>query len=393
MLTHLLRPFGNALARRGLRPEEQSWLLSARGHNPLLRARRAGIVATRVRLLAALFLALTPVWMAVEYFALPTDLWLAIGASRLAVILAFVGLLVALRRGRGQASTSKLAMLALFLVPVLFYVVATLLLSGRNWTGLAQAVVATHTFFPLLLVAGISLFPLTVGESLTLVLPMMLARGWLVWQVQAPGDFYAALGAIWFLALISGVGVMAAVSQLSFIIVLLRQTIRDPLTGAFSRASGEELLELESTIAARNAAPFAVAFIDLDHFKEVNDRFGHEAGDRVLAQASEAIARQLRGTDILLRWGGEEFVLLLPNTRCPQAMVGLERLRLAGFGSRPDGRPQTASIGVAERVSDALDRGSQLVELADRRMYQAKQDGRNRLVGCVPPYDARGSAA
>ena len=392
MLNPLLRLLDAPLARGGLRPDEQSWLFRAGQHSSLLRSRRARIIATRVRLLAGLFLVLTPVWMLLEYFALPPDVWLAVGAARLAVIVAFVGLLVALRRGPEHIRSSKVALFGLFVVPICFYVAAALLLGGRPWSGLAQALVATHTFFPVLLVAGISLFPLTVGESLALVLPVLLARGWMVWQVQAPGDSYAVLGALWFLTLVAGVGVLAAVSQLSFIIVLLRQSIRDPLTGAFSRASGDELLELEGTIAQRNRTAFGVAFIDLDHFKEVNDRYGHDAGDRVLAQAAAAIAGSLRSTDILVRWGGEEFVVLLPNTGCQQAMVGLERLRLSGFGLRPDALPQTASIGVAERIADAQDSGLRLVELADQRMYQAKQAGRNRLVGCVPPLDQSGVA-
>ena len=140
----------------------------------------------------------------------------------------------------------------------------------------------------------------------------------------------------------------------------------------------------------RHGTPFTVAFIDLDRFKEVNDQHGHDAGDQVLAAAAANIASSLRGTDILLRWGGEEFVVLLPNTPCSKAMVGLERLRVQGFGLRPDGRAQTASIGVAERLADGVDAGPRLIDLADQRMYQAKQAGRNRLVGCVPPDDREG---
>ncbi len=385
MFETIVRIFGSdlpSLPRARLTREEQGWLLSAHDHNPLLRARRAGMVAARARLLAGLFLALTPAWMLVEYLTLPRSLWLAVGTARLVIIIPFLTMLWALRAGDRRRGITVIALFGLFAVPAIFYVWTMRILGAGSGAGMAQAVVATHTFFPLLLVAGLGLFPLTLAESLALALPIFLARGWIVWQVLAPGEVYAVLGALWFLLLVAAVGVLAAGSQLALLIALLRQSIRDPLTGAFSRASGEELLALEMTIAQRADQPFAVAFIDLDRFKDVNDRHGHDAGDRVLAAAAASIAGSLRTTDALLRWGGEEFVVLMPDTDCVQAMVGLERLRARGFGVRPDGQRQTASIGVAERLADGRVGAARLVDLADQRMYQAKHAGRDRLIGC-----------
>lgn len=392
MFESIVRIFGSdlpSLPRASLTRREQLWLLGARDHDPLLRARRAGMVAARARLLAGLFLALTPVWMLVEYLTLPRSLWLAVGIARLGIIVPFLAMLWALRARARHRRVVIVALFALFAVPAVFYVWTMKILGAGSGTGVAQAVVATHTFFPLLLVAGLGLFPLTVTESLALSLPIFLARGWVLWQVLAPGNVYALLGALWFLLLVAAAGALAAGSQLALLIALLRQSIRDPLTGAFSRASGEELLALETTIAQRGDKPFALAFIDLDRFKDVNDRHGHDAGDRVLAAAAASIAGSLRTTDALLRWGGEEFVVLMPNTDCVQAMIGLERLRVRGFGLRPDGQRQTASIGVAERLADGRVDAAKLVELADRRMYEAKRAGRDRLIGCRPPAGDR----
>ncbi|MCG3202390.1 MAG: hypothetical protein NFCOHLIN_02272 [Gammaproteobacteria bacterium] len=392
MFESIVRIFGSdlpSLPRASLTRREQLWLLDARDHDPLLRTRRAGMVAARARLLAGLFLALTPVWMLVEYLTLPRSLWLAVGIARLGIIVPFLAMLWALRARARHRRVVIIALFALFAVPAVFYVWTMKILGAGSGTGVAQAVVATHTFFPLLLVAGLGLFPLTVTESLALSLPIFLARGWVLWQVLAPGNVYALLGALWFLLLVAAAGALAAGSQLALLIALLRQSIRDPLTGAFSRASGEELLALETTIAQRGDKPFALAFIDLDRFKDVNDRHGHDAGDRVLAAAAASIAGSLRTTDALLRWGGEEFVVLMPNTDCVQAMIGLERLRVRGFGLRPDGQRQTASIGVAERLADGRVDAAKLVELADRRMYEAKRAGRDRLIGCRPPAGDR----
>ena len=151
-------------------------------------------------------------------------------------------------------------------------------------------------------------------------------------------------------------------------------------TGAFSRQGGSELLALQFNQSVRSGTPLAVAFIDLDEFKRINDEHGHEAGDRALAEAVQQMTRQLRTGDILARWGGEEFVIIMPNTAAAKAAVGLERTRAAGFGQRPEGGPLTACIGIAERSADQVDDWSMLVDLADARMYEAKQSGRNRIV-------------
>jgi diguanylate cyclase (GGDEF)-like protein len=124
----------------------------------------------------------------------------------------------------------------------------------------------------------------------------------------------------------------------------------------------------------------AVAFFDLDKFKSINDTFGHEEGDKALKTLADKLREGLRRGDILVRWGGEEFVAILTDTNPEGAKIMLERLRVAGFGVRPDGAPLTASIGVAERTADNVSDWPQLIELADQRMYEAKRTGRDRAV-------------
>jgi diguanylate cyclase (GGDEF)-like protein len=194
-------------------------------------------------------------------------------------------------------------------------------------------------------------------------------------------DWPSFAGAFWLLVLITGVATLAGMSQLAFMIVLVRQAIRDPLTGVFSRRSGEEVMDLQFTIASRNNTPLAVAFFDIDHFKSVNDKFGHEAGDKVLIDVTATVGANLRRGDTLARWGGEEFVLIMPNTGIAEAEAAMMRLRGVGFGMRPDNTPITASIGIAERTVDTIDDWKVLVDLADKRMYHAKQTGRDRVVG------------
>ncbi len=161
-------------------------------------------------------------------------------------------------------------------------------------------------------------------------------------------------------------------------------SIRDGLTGCYNRALLNERLPSELERAQRYQRPLAVVFCDADHFKPVNDRFGHLAGDEVLRAIALRIASQLRqDIDWVVRFGGEEFVIVLPETDLAAALVTAERLRAAISTSviLADGRTVqiTASLGVAafqsgEDVESLLNR-------ADTQLYLAKQGGRNRVVG------------
>jgi diguanylate cyclase (GGDEF)-like protein/PAS domain S-box-containing protein len=150
------------------------------------------------------------------------------------------------------------------------------------------------------------------------------------------------------------------------------QTRTDELTGLPNRRAWDELLTEELALAQRHGAPLSVAMLDLDFFKRYNDERGHLAGDRLLREAAAAWAQSLRATDVLARWGGEEFALLLPSCDGPCAAALVERLR----GMLPDG--VTFSAGVAS--SDGTTAPRTLVDAADQALYLAKAGGRDRVV-------------
>ena len=238
-----------------------------------------------------------------------------------------------------------------------------------------------YAFLPFVLMAGLAIFPLSLQENLALASLLLLAQGLAGYLGWSTLNWPSYAGGFWLLILIAGVTALASMSQLAFMITLVRQAIHDPLTGILSRGSAEEILDLHWACAQRNAAPLSLAFIDLDHFKAINDHFGHEAGDRTLCDFASHLQAQLRDSDSLLRWGGEEFLLVMPNTGLAQARLALQRLQQRGFGRRPDGQALTASIGLAERLHDHASDCRSLLELADRRMYLAKQGGRNQVCG------------
>lgn len=156
----------------------------------------------------------------------------------------------------------------------------------------------------------------------------------------------------------------------------------DPLTGAENRRSFMRNLTREQQRCARQSAPLSIIAIDLDHFKKINDSFGHSAGDLVLQQVTKTVFARVRNTDILGRMGGEEFAVLLPNTKLDVAGNIAQELRLEIASLSLDYNQQklsiTASMGVTEYLVGESD--GAFLQRADRAMYQAKRDGRNRVV-------------
>jgi len=156
----------------------------------------------------------------------------------------------------------------------------------------------------------------------------------------------------------------------------------DDLTGLLNRRRMSEVVQAERERCVRSRRPLVLALLDLDFFKLVNDRYGHAAGDAVLCAFAGRVLDNLRSTDVLARWGGEEFLLLLPETSLDGALVLLERVRrevaeLCVETANGEIR-LTVSIGVAAgRVQDTME---QVLEHADEALYQAKAQGRDRVV-------------
>jgi diguanylate cyclase (GGDEF)-like protein len=154
----------------------------------------------------------------------------------------------------------------------------------------------------------------------------------------------------------------------------------DALTGLPNRRAIDDHLKRLLAQAGRSLTPMSAILMDLDHFKQINDTFGHERGDEVLAAVGAIMRTELRGSDFAGRSGGEEFIVMLPDTDRAGAMRVAEHLRQAMHSLSLPGvtREVTASFGVASYPDDALD-GETLMRLADRALYSAKQSGRDRV--------------
>lgn len=173
----------------------------------------------------------------------------------------------------------------------------------------------------------------------------------------------------------------------------LERAVRtDPLTGLGNRRLFDERLVAEVARTRRHGHPLALLMFDLDHFKQVNDRSGHLAGDELLALFGELLREGLRASDLPCRYGGEEFVIIAPDTTAERALIVAERVRLA-FRTRSSAEavgPQTVSVGIC--ASDVLEVGLSeraLLAAADDALYRAKDGGRDRVeVSRRPPEPA-----
>jgi diguanylate cyclase (GGDEF)-like protein len=158
-------------------------------------------------------------------------------------------------------------------------------------------------------------------------------------------------------------------------------SMTDALTGLLNRYGLQRALQRELAESRRYARPLSCLLLDLDHFKAVNDTYGHAAGDAALTQAAHVLAESVRGSDVVCRYGGEEFLVLAPETNLRGALALAEKIRLAVssrlFGADALSFPLTFSVGVA-RLRDG-ESGNDMIARADEALYQAKQRGRDRV--------------
>ena len=158
----------------------------------------------------------------------------------------------------------------------------------------------------------------------------------------------------------------------------------DPLTGLPNRRAADATLKRMVAQAGRSVSPLAALLLDLDHFKKINDGFGHDKGDQALAAVGHVLTAVLRGSDFAARYGGEEFLVLLPGTSREQAAIVAEKIRVAIGAIDGSFGPLSASLGVATIPEDAAD-GDSLVRSADRALYIAKRNGRDQVAFAVIP--------
>ena len=352
-------------------------------HPAHLAHHRFDTIFGRIRVVSLVFAILTICWIPVDLITLDGQAWMILGGMRLGIAGVFLAL--AAMPEDDQSHGLVLILLALMLAnPLVLFVAAEIVFQGAALTGPAQINANLYAALPFIVMAGLSLFPLVAMEGLLLAVPIFAAV--LLMPLFIDSVYWIeVISTSWVLGLLLGIVLLAGMIQVYYMEALLHRANHDPLTGALTRRSGTELIEFSFRLANDKDSPLTVAFLDIDNFKSINDTFGHDAGDVVLRQSVDTLRSQLRDADSIIRWGGEEFVLLLNDTTIDGAHVVIGRITEKWLAKRPDGDPLTASIGVAERTLDGAQTWSELVQLADERMYQAKRTGKARCVYNAAP--------
>lgn len=217
------------------------------------------------------------------------------------------------------------------------------------------------------------------------VFAVWMAVRWLLTLAQAPMPSFMSAGGVHALTLI-GYAVFVLVKDFGILQDSVRRSLdevehqarTDPLTGLMNRRALAEVAKRELAHAARRGSPLSAVLIDIDHFKQVNDRHGHATGDAVLVGMARVLQAHTRAGDASARLGGEEFLLLLPDTDGERAVQVAEKVRQRIAEARFEGAPPfTSSFGVATCAGDGTLDG--LLHDADRALYRAKHSGRNRV--------------
>jgi len=333
----------------------------------------------RVRLCAIILSALMLLWIPIDIMLLDYKTASGILTAR-CVAAGLLIVLIFLRPPKTRAFFGKLYFALLLLIPMIFFFYTNLQLAGMEWTAQNVFDKSAYAHFPILVAMLLCLFPLTILECLLFGSALIILTLFAALNTATPAAMLLEFGTLWIMCVVTLIAAVSAVSQLHFMSKFVDLTTHDEMTGCLRRDYGETLLETIFDMSQRRGTPLSLLFIDLDNFKKVNDSFGHDEGDRVLSAAGAALKKVLRKQDIVVRWGGEEFLLILSDTRLDGLVHFFPRLQKDGLGKRPDGTEQTASCGAAEYLEDGIKTAADLVELADKRMFAAKAKGRNRVV-------------
>ncbi|MEW8026785.1 MAG: GGDEF domain-containing protein [Candidatus Thiodiazotropha sp.] len=379
-MKYLRHMYVSLIESLGIHTSDQLYeLFSTKQHGMPISSHRAAVMQSRVFFFSVIFAVLVPAWSVIDILYLPRELWSELLLIRMLASASFAIIAWQSRR-EPDLTLARMLLAAMLAITPLFYLLSDHIIAAQQLGGAAMMLAEVYALLPFVMVAGLTLFPLAISEFLSYALPIFMVVVYSVYP-QNSAEIPEAVSTIWLLILLLGVGLFASMTQLRYMLSQVSHTSYDVLTGMLSRRAGIEILELQFRLALMSEKPLSILYFDLDNFKVINDTYGHDAGDSVLTAASRQIRDTVRKGDSVIRWGGEEFIIVLPTADHKEANDVIKRIMLAGLGDRPDGLPVTASIGIAEVQQDRLKDWKSQVELADHRMYTAKTNGRARCVG------------
>lgn len=346
-------------------------------HSRYFNQTRSHFLFRRIRIIALLLALVQPAWVLVDYLLLPQDMLQSIAIARAGAALGCI----ALALWGFKRYNMKLAQLRLILLVVIlsaFQTVSSSMLIGHGY----ESNVAGYHFFPFMIMTMMAVFPLSILEAVGYT-AFILVIEYATQLVRGTAGSVEGINSLWLLGVLGLIAGWAAVNQLNMLLGLYRQATRDPLTGLANRRQAMEQLSGDMKLMREKSKPLSVLLFDLDKFKSFNDTYGHAAGDIVLQRFAKVMRKFARKRlDLVCRYGGEEFLMVLPGLDAEQAGEVAEKIRLACYDEQvktPTGERIgfTTSIGVAElKAEDTID---SLLQHSDDALYEAKGTGRDKV--------------
>ncbi len=354
-------------------------IISTQSHSKDFKETRADYIVLRLRLLTIVYAVFILLWMPFDYIFLRPEHFAALVFPR--VLMTVFLLLIGRITLRPLTSRQVNFLLALTIISACtFYLIAMRILNQ----GVAEAPLAGYNMMPILIVSMLGVFPLTFDWGITFIATIMIT---FLGLEASLGQLITANTAnmLWMFLMMGGISLWVQWSHLLMLLRLYRESTLDPLTGLINRRVLMKRLSFEIAHLNERNTTFCIMMFDLDRFKRINDNYGHLIGDKVLKTTAVILQKGLREHDIIARFGGEEFVAVLPNCRIEEAIAVAERIRTVCYGTHltaPNGDDiqSSTSVGVTEyKPGEAIEA---TLNRVDELLYRAKEMGRNRVMHC-----------
>ena len=352
-------------------------LISTQHHSADFKDTRADYIVLRLRLLVFFYAVAIPLWIPFDYLLLRHEHFIGMLLPRflMTVLLLLIGRLTL----RSSTCNQAHFLLALtFASSGAFYFTTMQILNQR----VSEIPLAGYSLMPLLVVSMLGVFPLTLDWGIALITMIMcffLGLEYSQNQLMTADTF----NMLWMFLMLGGISLWVQSSHLLMLLRLYRESTSDPLTGLINRRVLMKRLTSEIAHLSERDTSFCIMMFDLDRFKRINDNYGHLVGDKVLKTTANILQSGIREHDIVARFGGEEFVAVLPNCRKEEAVEIAERIRAAYYCTHltaPNGDDiqLSTSVGVTEyEPGEAIEL---TLNRVDEMLYKAKEMGRNRVI-------------
>lgn len=352
-------------------------IISTRHHSDDFIETRAEYIALRLRLMTSFYAIAVPLWIPVDYLLLSPEHFAAMIVPKLCLTAFLVPLgLFSLRK---LTNTQAHVILVLNIVAAgIFYVASMLILSQ----GTTESFIAGYSLMPFMMVSMLGIFPLTLDWGIVLIATV---AGIHLGLVASLGQLMTVntVNVLWVLFVLGGISLWVQSSQLLMLMRLYRESTQDPLTGLINRRVLMKRLTSEIEHVMQGGPTFCIQMFDLDRFKRINDNYGHLVGDIVLQTTANLLQKGLRKQDIIARFGGEEFVAVLPGCKSVDAVFVAERIRRSCYETKvvaPNGESIQISTSVGVTEYEAGETIETTLNRVDESLYKAKELGRNRVV-------------